>query len=114
MSLLETKTVSSVSVIPFALMFGVISAVIGLVMGIIYAAVFGTVISSAPISSELFNFSWLSILLGVGAVIIMPVIGFAAGFIQGAIYAVLYNVLAPKIGGIKLQFKTEEQTPNQP
>ena len=111
--LLETKTISSVPVIPFALMFGVISAVIGLVVGIIYAVVFGTIMSAVPISNELFNFGWFSVLFSVGAVVIMPILGFAGGFIQGVIYAALYNFLAPKIGGIKLQFKEEKQTPTQ-
>jgi hypothetical protein len=110
---LEVKTISSVSVIQFAVMFGVISAIIGLAMGIIYAIVFGAVISAAPTSSEVFTVigGWLRVMLGVGAIVIMPIVGFAAGFIQGAIYAVLYNFLAPRIGGIQLSFKEDKQIP---
>ena len=109
---METKTISSVSVIPFALMFGVISAIIGLVVGIIYAIVFGAVISAVP-NNELFNFGWLRVLFSVGAIVIMPILGFAGGFIQGAIYAILYNFLAPRIGGIQLRFKEDRQIPSE-
>lgn len=112
---MEVKTISSVSVIPFALMFGVISAIIGLVMGIIYAIMFGTMISTIPINSEFFNFAgWFRVLFSVGAIVIMPILGFAGGFIQGAIYAVLYNFLAPRIGGIQLRFKEDKQIPTEP
>jgi hypothetical protein len=110
---LETKTISSVSVIPFALMFGVISAIIGLIVGIIYAIVFGAIISAAPTTSQVFNIGWLRILFSVGAIVIMPILGFAGGFIQGAIYAVLYNFLAPRIGGIQLRFKEDKCIPSE-
>jgi hypothetical protein len=111
---LEVKTISSVSVIPFALMFGVISAIIGLIAGIIYAIVFGAAISAAPVSNELFNIvGWLRVMFSVGAIVIMPILGFAVGFIQGAIYAVLYNFLAPRMGGIQLSFKEDKQIPTQ-
>ena len=110
---MEEKTISSVPVIPFALMFGVISAAIGLIVGIIYALVFGSIMSALP-TNEYFDIGWLRTLFSVGAIIIMPIMGFAGGFIQGAIYAALYNFLAPRIGGIKLRFKEETQTAPQP
>lgn len=109
MNYVEEKTIRSVSVIPFALMWGVISAVIGLVVGIIYAVLFGAMMSSIPTTTEFFDISWLRTLFSVGAIIIMPILGFAGGFIQCAIYAALYNFLAPRIGGIKLHFKDEQQ-----
>ena len=112
MSKLGTKTISSVPVVPFALMFGVISAVIGLVMGIIFAVFFGA-FTSVPIPTDAIEnqvvvLGWFRTLFSIGALIIMPILGFAGGFIQGAIYAVLYNFLAPKIGGIQLCFKEEQ------
>ena len=110
---MEVKTISSVPIVPFALMFGVISAVIGLIVGIIYALVFGTITSAIPATSEVFNFGWLRVLFSVGAIVIMPILGFAGGFIQGVIYAALYNFLAPRIGGIQLRFKEERQIPPQ-
>ncbi|MEJ2242076.1 MAG: hypothetical protein P8Y18_08040 [Candidatus Bathyarchaeota archaeon] len=106
---MEVKTISYVPIVPFALMFGVISAVIGLIMGIIFAFVFGTIPSTIPSTGV--DFGWFRALFSVGAIVTMPILGFAGGFIQGAIYAALYNFLAPKIGGIQLRFKEEQQNP---
>ena len=103
---LGERTIISIPVMPFAMMLGVISAVIGLIIGIFYALVFGTIISAIP-TTESFNIGWLSVLFGVGAIIIMPIVGFIGGLIQGVIFAGLYNFLAPRIGGIKLRFKEE-------
>jgi hypothetical protein len=44
------------------------------------------------------------IFFGIGAIVLFPIMGFISGLIQGLIFAVVYNFLAPKIGGIKLQF----------
>jgi hypothetical protein len=41
----------------------------------------------------------------------MPILGFIGGLIQGVIVAVLYNFLAPRIGGIKIRFKEESMPP---
>jgi hypothetical protein len=97
-------------------MLGVISAVIGLISGIIVALLFGSMPSVIPTTAtnQIIALEWFRILFSIGSIIIMPILGFAGGFIQGVIYAALYNFLAPKIGGIQLHFKTEEQTPPQP
>lgn len=38
-------------------------------------------------------------MLGIGAIIVMPIIAFIGGLIQGAVIAFHYNILAPKVGG---------------
>jgi hypothetical protein len=107
------KTIQSIPVMPFAMMLGVISAVIGLIIGVIYALVFGALISAIPATTTtgVINFGWLGVLFGVGAIIIMPILGFIGGLIQGVIVAVLYNFLAPRIGGIRIRFKEESMPP---
>ena len=110
------KTIQSIPVMPFAMMLGIISAVIGLIIGIIYAFVFGAIISAVPATTAttgVVNFGWLSVLFGVGAIITMPILGFIGGLIQGVIVAVLYNFLAPRIGGIRIRFKEESYMPPQ-
>jgi hypothetical protein len=107
------KTIQSIPVMPFAMMIGIISAVIGLIIGIIYALVFGAIISAVPATTGVVNFGWLSVLFGVGAIITMPILGFIGGLIQGVIVAVLYNFLAPRIGGIRIRFKEESYMPPQ-
>ncbi len=104
------RTIQSISVMPFAMMLAVISAVIGLIVGIIYAVVFGAIFAAIPSTSASSpNLGLLGVIFGVGAVIVVPIISFVAGLIQGLIIAVLYNFLAPRIGGIRLRFKEESQ-----
>ena len=104
------KTVQSIRVMPFALMMGVISAIIGLIVGVIFSLVFGITMSGIappPDTTGVVNFSWLRVLFGVGAIIGMPIMGFIGGLINGVVVAVLYNFLAPMIGGIRIRFKEE-------
>lgn len=112
--MLEEKTIRAIPVLPFSMMLGLISAAIGLIIGIIYALLFGAIMSSIPTTNEILNTSFFKLLFGVGAIILMPIIGFIGGFIQGVIVTVLYNFLAPIIGGIKLRFKEENYKPTNP
>ena len=65
-----------------------------------------------PLQQHDFNLGWLGLFVGVGAVIVVPIISFVSGFIMAAIIALLYNFLAPRIGGVKVRFK-EEARPTQ-
>jgi hypothetical protein len=112
---MEEKTIQSIPVMPFALMYACISAVIGFFVGIFYALLFGAIFNSIPSSTTGgFNLGWLSLIFGVGAIIIMPIIAFIGGLITAAITALLYNFLAPRIGGIKVRFKEESRSTQQP
>ena len=51
-----------------------------------------------------------SLIFGVAAIVVVPIGGFIGGLIQGIIVALVYNFLAPRIGGIKVQFKEDNQT----
>lgn len=93
-------------------MLGCIGAVIGLIIGVFYALFFGALFSMLPTGTSGTSVNLLRIIFGVGAIVIMPIMGFVGGLIQGALYAVLYNFLAPRIGGIRLRFK-EEPRPMQ-
>jgi len=97
-------------------MLGCIGAVIGIIVGIFYAAVFGVLfsafLSNLPATSGGFmpGSGIFGLFFGVAAVIIMPIAMFVGGLIQGALIAFIYNFLAPRIGGIKLQFKEDTPT----
>jgi hypothetical protein len=111
---MEEKTIENVPIMPFALMYACISAVVGLLFGIVYGVIFGAIFASIPASTTGFNFSGLGILFGAGAIIIAPIMGFIGGLILGLIAAALYNLLAPRIGGIKVRFKEEYRPSTQP
>lgn len=96
---------------PLALMMGVMGAIIGLVIGIFYALMFGATMSAYPNSSGVTYPGWFAVVFGVGAIIVMPIVGFIGGFIEGGIGAILYNFLAPRIGGVKLRFREETPAP---
>lgn len=106
------KTIQRIHVLPFALMNGIISGAMGLILGIIYALIFGAMIAAFP-TTGVVNLGWLGVLFGVGAIIIMPIMGFAGGLITGVLVTILYNFLAPRIGGIRIRFKEESKVPLQ-
>lgn len=104
------KTIQSIPVMPFALMLACINAVIGLIIGIFYALFFGALHAMIPsTASTAIGLTLFRIIFGVGALIIMPIIGFIGGLIQGLLCAALYNFLAPRIGGIRVRFKEDQQ-----
>ena len=108
---MEEKTIQSIPVMPFALMNACLSAVIGLFVGVIYAVIFGAVFAAIPISTTGVNLTGLGIIFGAGALIVIPIIAFIGGLIGGLILTVVYNFLAPRIGGIKVRFKEEYRPP---
>jgi riboflavin transporter FmnP len=112
---MEEKTIIRIPAMPFALMWGAIEAAIGLIAGVI-AAIFWTSIMSWATSLPNYQgppLTGLGVIFGIGAIVIFPIMGFIGGLLQGLIFAVVYNFLAPRIGGIKLHFK-EESRPSAP
>lgn len=110
---MEEKTVEAIPAMPFAIMMGAIQAIIGLIVGIIFAIASSAILSLIPSTSGI-DLTGLGVLFGLAAIIIMPIAGFIGGLIQGLIIAVIYNLLAPRIGGIKLRFKEEGRPPPPP
>ena len=111
MSYIEEKTLQLIPVMSFALMFACIEALLGLLLGIFYAIVFGAIFSTIPNSVSGITLNGLGILFSEAATI-MPILGFISGLIIGVTIAVIYNFLAPRIRGIKLQFKNEYRPPH--
>lgn len=107
---MEEKTIQAIPAVPFAMMMGAIQAVIGLIIGIVFAIASTAIMSLIPTTAGV-DFTGFGVIFGLGAIIIMPIAGFIGGLIQGLIIAVIYNFLAPRIGGIKLRFKEEYRPP---
>jgi hypothetical protein len=110
---MEEKTIRSISPLPFGLMMGAISAVIAFIAGIIFAAIWLPLVSVglSTASTVVPGISGIMAAMGVLMVIIFPIIGFIGGFVQGLIYAAVYNFLAPRIGGIRIRFQEASQAP---
>jgi len=95
---MEEKTIKAIPAVPLGLMMGAISAVIAFIASIIMVLLMMPALTYAP------GFEWVG-LLGALWVVVIPVVVFVVGFIQGLIVAVVHNFLAPRIGGIKLRFE---------
>lgn len=100
----EIKEIKSVPVIPFALITGALLAVITFIMTVLFA-IFG-ISTLAFIPAQNMGSILGAGLLGAIILIIVGTIGaFISGFIIYAIVAIIYNLLAPKIGGIRLELE---------
>jgi len=101
----EVKTVSKIPVGAVALMGATIEAVISFIYGVI-SAIF-ILVGTANLNSLL----PAGVNIGSGATLAITIIifaiigGFISGYIITAIVALVYNWLAPRIGGVKLEFE---------
>lgn len=102
------QTIKSISPLPLGLIMGLISAVMGLIVTIIFGIFYFPIIFNLESLPETINISGLPTLVGTITVILIPVIAFVTGFIQGLLTAVVYNFIAPRIGGIKLKFAEKQ------
>ena len=93
--------VKSVGVISVAKIYAAISAAMGLLIGIMFALA-SMVGAGLAESSEM---GMLGPMLGVGAVIALPILYGCFGFIGGVIGAGLYNIFAGMVGGVRLDLE---------
>jgi len=111
----ETKEVESLPVVAFAFIISVVSLILTFIAGIIwfivgYSALYSlstTIIALNNNTTAVVN-SVAGSITAMGAlylIIIWPIMAFILTFIGAAIVAIIYNFLAPRIGGIKLQLK---------
>ena len=93
-----------IDILSTALMTGFLYLVIGLIVGLIFGCF--ALIGLAGLSSLTGEFDFT----GIGALVFvcaMPIIYGIIGFIGGAILALVYNIVASVVGGIKLEFDME-------
>jgi len=79
--------------------YGAISAAFGLLLGLVFAA--AALIGSGLGANDDIP-AGLGGLLGVGAVIFLPLFYGVAGLLLGALAAALYNFFAGMVGGVKI------------
>jgi len=91
--------VKSIGVVSVAKMYGAICAAAGLLIGILFAL--ASVVGAGLAESSEVGF--LGPMLGAGAVVALPIVYGIMGFIAGAIGAVLYNVFAGMVGGVRIE-----------
>ena len=81
-----------------ARMYGAMTAAMGLIFGVILA-IASTV--GAGLSDDAAS-GMFGMAMGVGAVILLPLVYGCLGLVMGAIGALLYNLFAGMVGGLKV------------
>jgi hypothetical protein len=93
--------VRRVGIASVAKMYAAISAAAGLLigLGVAIASFLGAGIAEAP------EVAMLGPVLGIGAIIILPLFYACIGAIAGAIGALLYNAFAAIVGGVRVEVR---------
>jgi small-conductance mechanosensitive channel len=102
----DVKEIENIPILSFALIVAIVLAITMFVVGIIMA-IFG--FSMMPFFNPMhmvdeFNHMY-SGMSALWFVVMMPIMMFIYGFLIAAFAAIVYNLLAPRIGGIKLKYK---------
>ena len=102
--------VKKIGVLSLAKFLGGIHAAIGLLIGAVasLAALAGAAIGSAQGGDDAVP-AIVGALLGVGAIILLPLLYGVMGFLGGLITAFLYNVFSSIFGGIELEVDMQGQ-----
>ena len=120
---LEGNEVSSVPVVPFALILSVVEAIWAFIFGLVLAAILVplTTLTStlipliANMTANATNMTPATLptdsAVGTGGVVLalvliigLPIAVFIFGFIGHALAAIFYNLIIPRVGGVKLLF----------
>ena len=96
----ELKEIKSVAIVPYTLMSSSISAIVGLIYSLILVLVLGVVAVFLP--SEASIITSILLTLSVALIIILPVGYFLISILSSFLTAFIYNLLVPRIGGIKV------------
>jgi hypothetical protein len=74
-------------------------------MGVLIGAVVSLIAMAGGMSSDAAGASGMGALLGVGAIVIFPILYGGLGFVFTMLAAVLYNVVAGMVGSIELDMQ---------
>ena len=102
----EIKEIKSLKITPFTKMSALICGILGLITGLFI--LFGLLILQATgIIPELEH---LNVVTGLGLpiIILFPIVAFFMGLATKFFFAMLYNILVPKLGGVKLELENDE------
>lgn len=80
---------------------GLLYAIIGLLFGALFSLIAMAGATFAATAGE--EAPFIGLLFGAGAFIVLPIVYGVMGFITTALSAVIYNVLAGMVGGIRVE-----------
>ncbi|MDP3012894.1 MAG: hypothetical protein Q8M92_01540, partial [Candidatus Subteraquimicrobiales bacterium] len=97
--MVDIKEIKSVRIVPFTLMSSSVSAVLGIIYAIILMVVLGILGLLIP---EMSQVGGLLAAIGVGMIFILPIGFFLLNILSSFMVALVYNLLVPRVGGIKV------------
>ena len=92
--------IRSVGVLSVGKMYGAIAAAMGLLFGV-FIAIFS--LAGAGLAGDDGPGGLMAPMLGVGAVLALPIFYGVMGFVAGAVGALFYNAFAGIVGGVEVQ-----------
>ena len=101
-------TIRRFGVISVAKMYALLMLIFGLIFGVLYGLVFiifGATMSALGGGNQATVSGVSSVVIGIVMMIGIPLMYGVIGFIMGAIGALIYNVLAGVIGGVKFELE---------
>jgi len=104
-----------IGVLSLARMLGGLYAAMGLIIGFIFslAALIGGFAASMANSEEAAG-AVIGLLIGVGAIVFMPIMYGLMGFLGGGLMAFVLNLMAGVLGGIEMTFVNSPALPPAP
>ena len=100
--MVEVKEIKSIEPVPFTVMTASISAIIGFIYAIILLIAFGTLAAFLPGAALIFAS------LGISMIILYPIGAFLVYTTLSFITTLIYNMLVPRLGGIKLGLEGDQ------
>lgn len=94
--------VRRIGVLSLAKITGMLYAILGLVIGACFSLV--SMLGSAFAPKEA-GFGGMGMMLGVGAIVVLPIVYGLIGFISSLIGAAIYNMLASWVGGVEVDLQ---------
>jgi hypothetical protein len=100
--MVDVKEIKSVELVPFTLMTSSISAILALIYAIILLITFGAIAAFIPMAGlVLASF-------GISMIILFPLGTFLVYITISFVTALIYNMLVPRLGGVKLGLEGNE------
>ena len=98
----------SIGVLSCGKVLGTMYAAMGLIIGGIFSLLSMAGVAAGQANPEQPDGAVPAAIMGVGAVILLPILYGLMGFIGGIISAAIYNFIAAVVGGIELNFAHAE------
>jgi hypothetical protein len=100
--MVDVKEIKSIELVPFTLMTSSIGAILALIYAIILLITFGILAAVIPTAGLIFAS------LGISMIVLYPIGTFLVYITLSFVTALIYNMLVPRLGGIKLGLEGDE------